>query len=162
MATTRKSTGGSDRATSARRSASQSVAQRTRGTGNGGGKRGGTNNTPERDRNGRFKADHHVRNAAVGGAVVVGAVAAGVAAAFKFGLLDRLLPAGEGHTAEDLLLEGDDVHGNDARTPAGRKRAAPDFRPDMDAPLSKADKEALRPATRKPSLAASEGELASQ
>lgn len=145
MATTRK--------TNARSGTRGSTASRATT-----GRKRTTNVKPQRDSEGRFKTDHHVRNAAVGGAVVVGAVAAGVAAAFKFGLLDRLLPAGEGHTAEDLLLDKDDVRGNDAKAPTGRKRAAPDFRPDMDAPMSKADREALRPAKgqRAAELAASD------
>lgn len=139
MATTRKSSSNSARGGS--RAASKRTTRKTGGTAT----RTRAGSKPDRDSNGRFAADHHVRNAAVGGAVVVGAVAAGVAAAFKFGLLDRLLPASEGHGAEDLLLDGDDVRGTDTGT-GRRKRAAPDFRPDMDAPMSKADKEALRPA----------------
>ena len=152
MATTRKSgsksatRSASARAGNARRSATQSAAQRTSK-----GRSGGSGDTPERDSRGRFKTDHHVRNAAVGAAVTVGAVAAGIAAAFKFGLLDRLLPAGEGHSAEDLLIEDDaDQAELRAGKSRGRGRAPADFRPDMDAPLSKADKEALRPAKGQP------------
>jgi hypothetical protein len=146
MATTRKSGATSARGGSRGGGSRSTGSTRTRASsgGNSRSSRGNTD-TPERDSRGRFKAEHHVRNAAVGGAVVVGAVAAGVAAAFKFGLLDRLLPAGEGHGAEDLLLDEDDVHGNDARTPTGRKRSSPDFRPDIDAPMTKAEREALRP-----------------
>ena len=133
MATTRKT------ANSARKTGGTARAN------TGSAKRSSAGKAAKRDGEGRFKADHHVRNAAVGGAVLVGAVAAGVAAAFKFGLLDRILPAGEGHGAEDLLL--DDHPDADHRAPAA-------FRPDMDAPMSKAEREALRPAKRKPSLAA--------
>lgn len=92
---------------------------------------------PERDGEGRFKPDHHVRNAAFSATALVGAVAAGVAAAFKFGLLDRFLPKSEGHGAEDLRL--DERPGPDHRAPVA-------FRPDMTAPMSAAEKEALRPA----------------
>lgn len=84
--------------------------------------------------NGRFKPDHHVRNAAFGATAALGAVAAGVAAAFKFGLLDRFLPSGEGHSAEDLLIDA-----------APEDRAPVAFRPDIDAPMTAAEKEALRP-----------------
>ena len=87
-----------------------------------------------RTSDGRFKADHHVRNAAFGATAALGAVAAGVAAAFKFGLLDRFLPSREGHDAEDLLIDA---------APADRAPVA--FRPDMTAPMSAAEKEALRP-----------------
>ncbi len=137
MATTRKtrSTG------SARRSATQSAAQRIRSAkakGSTTGRRSATGSTPDRDSHGRFKADHHVRNAAVGTAAAIGAVAAGVAAAFRFGLLDRFLPAREGHAAEDLLIE------HDGGRPGPGDRAAEAFRPDMDAPMTKAEKEALR------------------
>ena len=104
MATTRKT------ANSARKTGGTARANA------GSAKRSSPAKAPKRDSNGRFKADHHIRNAAVGGAVLVGAVAAGVAAAFKFGLLDRMLPAGEGHGAEDLLL--DDHPDADHRAPA--------------------------------------------
>lgn len=111
-----------------------------------------------RDSHGRFKTDHHVRNAAVGAAVTVGAVAAGIAAAFRLGLLDRLLPAGEGHGAEDLLI-ADDADAEDAdRRPGAEHRAPVAFRPDMDAPMTAAEREALRPATgHAPGFAADRG-----
>lgn len=142
MATTRKA---KSAATGARRSAGRSTAQRTGKAANKGAARRAK---PERDSEGRFKTDHHARNAAVGAAVTVGAVAAGIAAAFKFGLLDRLLPAGEGHGAEDLLIE--DADDNQPALRAGKSRGAgrapAAFRPDMGAPMSKAEKDALRPA----------------
>ena len=100
-----------------------------------------------RDSRGRFKADHHVRNVAVGTAAAIGAVAAGVAAAFRFGLLDRFLPASAndlgGHAAEDLLIDDGDAADASAR-PAGRAPAA--FRPDMNAPMTAGERDALRPA----------------
>ena len=89
--------------------------------------------------NGRFKPDHHVRNAAFGATAALGAVAAGVAAAFKFGLLDRFLPSSEGHSAEDLLIDA----APPLQSPGDRAPVA--FRPDIDAPMTAAEKEALRP-----------------
>ena len=141
MANTRKS------------AANNTGTKRTGSRSNGAGRKQQNRSTPERGSDGRFKTDHHVRNAAVGTAAAIGVAAAGVAAAFRFGLLDRFLPAGDGHSAEDLLL--DSHPGPDHRAPEA-------FRPDMDAPMSKSEREALRPARRKPSLAASEGEMASQ
>ena len=106
-----------------------------------------------RDSHGRFKTDHHARNAALGVTSAVVAVAAGVGAALRFGLLDRLFPADEGHDAPDLDLDLPRP-GADARAPAA-------FRPDMDAPMTKAEREALRPATGSgPTLVADEGTLA--
>lgn len=102
--------------------------------------------TPRRDSHGRFKPDHSTRNAAIGAAAAIGAVAAGVAAAFRFGLLDRLLPAGEGHGADDLRIGADDS-AESAPRPAPGQRAPQDFRPDMAAPMTAAEREALRPAT---------------
>lgn len=148
MATTRKSAA---RKTKTRNSAT-AARQATGSTGRGRSNRA----TPDRDSEGRFKPDHHVRNAAVGTAAVLGAAAAGIAAAFRFGLLDRFLPASEGHSAEDLLIDDD---AETVSRPTGR--APKDFRPDIDAPMTKAEKEALRPATGKPSITASEGEIAS-
>lgn len=100
-----------------------------------------------RDGDGRFKADHRVRNTAFAATAVVGAAAAGIAAAFKFGLLDRFLPNLDGHGAEDLLIDNDD----DAR-PDPLHRAPTAFRPDMDAAMTAAERDALRPATVKPEL----------
>jgi hypothetical protein len=91
-----------------------------------------------RDSHGRFKADHTARNAAIGVAAGLGAVAAGVAAAFRFGLLDSLLPAAGEHTAPDLALDA---------APAGTNRAPAAFRPDPTAPVPAGEREALRPAT---------------
>ena len=113
--------------------------------------------TPARDSHGRFKPDHSTRNTAIGVAAAVGAVAAGVAAAFRFGLVDRLRAGAEGHAAEDLLIAA----GEDAETaerPAADQRAPADFRPDIDAPMTAADREALRPATgHAPGFAADRG-----
>lgn len=69
------------------------------------------------------------------GAAVVG-VAAAVAGALAW-LKSRATPA-EGHAAPDLL--GEDRPGPDDRAPEA-------FRPDMDAPMTAAEREALRPAT---------------
>lgn len=102
--------------------------------------------TPERASDGRFKPDHHVRNAAFGATAALGVVAAGVAAAFRFGLLDRFLPNREGHEAEDLLIDAPEQRGNEADTYQPSRRAPKAFRPDMDAPMTAAEREALRPA----------------
>ncbi|MDO7844507.1 hypothetical protein [Sphingomonas immobilis] len=91
-----------------------------------------------RDSHGRFKADHSARNTAIGVAAGFGALAAGVAAAFRFGLLDRLLPAGGEHAAPDLALDA---------APAGTNRAPDAFRPDPTAPVPASEREGLRPAT---------------
>lgn len=122
MATTRKT---ATRKPAARKSAAPRGAK-TRAT------------AASRDSHGRFKPDHHVRNAAFGATALVGAVAAGVAAAFKFGLLDRFLPAQEGHSAEDLLIDED-------TRPDQLRRAPEAFRPNIDAPMTAAEREALRP-----------------
>lgn len=56
----------------------------------------------------------------------------------------RSAPTGdEGHAAPDLAADSD--LGPDHRAPAA-------FRPDMDAPMTAAEREALRPATTAPSL----------
>ena len=96
-----------------------------------------TRNTPARTSRGRFKPDHNARNAAVGVTALLGVAAAGLAAAFRFGFLDRFLPAKVGHAAPDLALDLPRP-GADARAPAA-------FRPDMAAPMTAAEKEALRP-----------------
>lgn len=137
MATPTRSTGGRKTATrtATRRTAAKAPAKAPRGA------KARAQAAPRKS-DGRFKADHHVRNAAFGATAALGAVAAGVAAAFRFGLLDRFLPRGEGHDAGDLLIDGGDAADASER-PAGRAPAA--FRPDMDAPMSAAEKEALRP-----------------
>lgn len=94
--------------------------------------------TQKRDSHGRFKADHHQRNIAIGAATAIGAIATGLASAIHFGLFDRLFPEKDGHRAPDL--EGD-TH------PGPRDRAPDHFRPDPTAPVSASDREALRPAT---------------
>lgn len=94
-----------------------------------------------RDSSGRFKprqVSHQGRNAAFGVAAGLGAVAAGVAAAVRFGLFDRLLPAGNAeHAAPDLAL--DQPH------PDASARAPDAFRPDPTAPVTAAEREGLRP-----------------
>ncbi|MGN6622117.1 MAG: hypothetical protein ACTHKR_13790 [Sphingomonas sp.] len=95
--------------------------------------------TQKRDSHGRFKADHHKRNLAIGAATTVGAVAGLVGAALRFGLLDRLFPAHEGHAAPDLA-EGQP-------RPDGSARAPYDFRPDPTAAVPSSEREALRPAS---------------
>lgn len=93
--------------------------------------------TQPRDSHGRFKADHRTRNIAIGTATAIGAVASAVGAALHFGLFDRWLGQREGHEAPDLALG------------AERPDRAPDaFRPEGDAPVGAADREALRPGTR--------------
>ncbi len=79
------------------------------------------------------------RNLSIAGAVVgVGAAIAGAFAWLR--LRDQ---ATDGHAAPDLDA--------DAR-PTAKARAPKAFRPDMDAPMTKAEREALRPAKRKPAL----------
>ena len=142
MATTTRSTGG--RNTGTRKTAARAGTRRSTTSAPPKAARGAKAraNAAPRDSHGRFKPDHHVRNAAFGATAALGAVAAGVAAAFKFGLLDRFLPRGEGHDAEDLLIDSGDA-ADAGNRPTARAPAA--FRPDMDAPMSAAEKEALRP-----------------
>lgn len=98
------------------------------------------------------------RHAAIAAATVAG-VAATVTAALKLGWLDRFFTApgavgGAEHAAPDLAP--------DAPTP-GSARAPEAFRPDPTAPVSDAEREALRPATGPaPSMAATAGEMANQ
>jgi len=102
-----------------------------------------TRKAPKRGNNGRFKprakANTQGRTTAIGVAAGLGAVAAGIAAALRFGLFDRLRPAGNAeHPAPDLAP--DTPHpGPDARAPEA-------FRPDPTAPVTAAEREALRPA----------------
>ncbi|TPG21027.1 hypothetical protein EAH79_07370 [Sphingomonas koreensis] len=95
--------------------------------------------TQKRDSHGRFKADHHKRNIAIGATTAVGAVAGLVGAALRFGLLDRLFPHSEGHAAPDLA--------EDQPHPDGSERAPYDFRPDATAAVTPDEREALRPAS---------------
>lgn len=95
--------------------------------------------TQKRDSHGRFKADHHKRNIAIGATTAVGAVAGLVGAALRFGLLDRLFPHSEGHPAPDLA--------EDQPRPDGSARAPYDFRPDATAAVPPSEREALRPAS---------------
>lgn len=75
---------------------------------------------------------------------LAGAALGGLAAAalLFFKRRDNILAA-SGHPAPDL--EG-------AGHPGPDDRADPHFRPDMDAPMSKADREALAPQVGKPTL----------
>ncbi|MEN2787152.1 hypothetical protein ACFOKI_04465 [Sphingomonas qilianensis] len=89
------------------------------------------------------------------GAVVltIGAAVAGFLSRRR--IADLVAPGSAEHQAPDLAL--DQPH-ND-----GSVRAPVDFRPDMDAPMSAAEREALRPATGPaPSLVADRGEMNSQ
>ncbi|HVI99421.1 MAG TPA: hypothetical protein VM657_10180 [Sphingomonas sp.] len=63
--------------------------------------------TRKRDSHGRFKADHHKRNLAIGAVSAVGAVAGLVGAARRFGWLDRLLPHREARPAPVPAAERD-------------------------------------------------------
>jgi len=99
--------------------------------------------TPKRDSHGRFKADHHKRNIAIGAATTVGALAGLVGAALRFGLLDRLFPHKEGHAAPDLAPNSD---GSAKPHPDGSARAPYDFRPDATAEVPASEREGLRPA----------------
>jgi hypothetical protein len=90
----------------------------------------------------------------IGGAVLaVGAAVAGFLARRQ--IAAYVAPGSAEHQAPDLAL--DKPH-ND-----GSVRAPVDFRPDMDAPMSPAERDALRPATGPaPSLVAQQGEMNSQ
>lgn len=96
-----------------------------------------SNPRQHRDSHGRFAPDHRLRNRALGAATVVGLGAAAVGAAIRFGLLDRFFPTREGHAAPDLEL--------DRNRPGPEDRAPDAFRPDPDAPVPPAEREALRP-----------------
>jgi len=100
--------------------------------------------TQKRDSHGRFKADHHKRNIAIGATTAVGAVAGLVGAALRFGWLDRLFPHQDGHAAPDLA---EDAAGHVPPHPDASHRAPVDFRPDPTAPVPASGREALRPAT---------------
>lgn len=98
---------------------------------------------PKRGNNGRFKprakANTQSRTTAIGVAAGLGAIAAGVAAALRFGLFDRLRPAATAeHPAPDLAL--------DKPHPGPADRAPEAFRPDPTAPVTAAEREAFRPA----------------
>lgn len=86
------------------------------------------------------------------GAVVV-AAGAGLAAFLTRGRIASALAkasgTAEGHVPTDLL----DPHRN------ADDRAVADFRPDMDAVMTAAEREALRPPVGKPSMTASNGSM---
>ncbi len=110
--------------------------------------------TQKRDSHGRFKADHTQRNIAIGAATAIGAIATGLASALHFGLFDRFMREKDGHAAPDL--EG-------GSRPTPEDRAPEHFRPDPTAPVSAADRDALRPATGPaPGFAADRGGVRSQ
>ncbi|MDF0490669.1 hypothetical protein PX554_21280 [Sphingomonas sp. H39-1-10] len=73
------------------------------------------------------------------GVVGLGAVAAGIAAALRFGLFDRLRPVGTAEHAAPDLAPGRPHPGPDARAPEA-------FRPDPTAPVTAAERDAFRPA----------------
>ncbi|TCP36654.1 hypothetical protein [Sphingomonas sp. BK235] len=102
-----------------------------------------------------YKPDHQRRNRAIAAAGTIGAIAAGIGAALKFGWLDRYFPGGDAeHAAPDLAA--------DAPTP-GTDRAPEAFRPDPTAAVPASERESLRPATGPaPTLAATRGEMANQ
>ena len=82
------------------------------------------------------------RNLSIAGvAIGLGAIIAGAVA-----WLRNAVPQ-DGHAAPDL--EGDEHPGPGDRAPEA-------FRPDMDAPMTAAEREALRPPVGKPSLVADE------
>ena len=110
--------------------------------------------TQKRDSHGRYKADHTQRNVVIGAATAIGAIATGLASAIHFGLFDRFFGPRDGHAAPDLEV---DTH------PGPNDRAPDHFRPDPTAPVSAADREALRPATGPaPGFAADRGDLRSE
>jgi len=102
---------------------------------------------PQRGQNGRFKprakAAKSGRTTALGVAAGLGALAAGAAAALRFGLFDRLRPVGNAeHPAPDLAA--------DRPHPSFETRAADAFRPDPTAPVTAAERDGLRPAPTLP------------
>ncbi|WP_375380198.1 hypothetical protein [uncultured Sphingomonas sp.] len=109
----------------------------------------------QRDSHGRFKADHHhARNVAIGATAALGALAAGVVAAFHFG--KAAAPGNAEHPAPDLAP--------DAPPPGRDGRRAPEaFRPDPTAAVPASEREALRPATGpSPSMVADRGSMRSE
>lgn len=94
------------------------------------------------------------RTAGVSTMRTVALAATGIAVGLFGVLLARRRP-GEGHAAPDLALD-QDRHGPNDRAPEA-------FRPDPTAPISAADREALRPATGPvPSIVEPRGSMASQ
>ncbi|WP_010185270.1 hypothetical protein [Sphingomonas sp. PAMC 26605] len=93
------------------------------------------------------------RNAAWSIGAVVVAAGAGLAAFLTRGRIASALAkasgTAEGHVPTDLL----DPHRN------ADDRAVADFRPDMDAVMTAAEREALRPPVGKPSITASNGSM---
>ncbi|SDA36707.1 hypothetical protein [Sphingomonas sp. NFR15] len=79
------------------------------------------------------------RSTAIGVVAGLGAIAAGVAAALRFGLFDRLRPVGTAEHAAPDLAPGRPHPGPDARAPEA-------FRPDPTAPVTAAERDAFRPA----------------
>lgn len=116
------------------------------------------NNPATRRSANRKPADKPVKKTSrVAVAAGIGAVAAGLFGALRFGLFDKLLgnrPDGGEHPAPDLKPA--------APTP-GTNRAPVDFRPDPTAAVPDSERESLRPATGPaPTLAANRGEMANQ
>lgn len=116
------------------------------------------NNPATRRSANRKPADKPVKKTSgVAVAAGIGAVAAGLFGALRFGLFDKLLasrPTAGEHPAPDLKAS--------APTP-GTNRAPVDFRPDPTATVPKSDYDSLRPATGPaPTLAATRGEIANQ
>lgn len=94
------------------------------------------------------------RTAGVSTLRTVALAATGVAVGLFGVLLARRKPA-EGHAAPDLALDKD--------RPGPTNRAPEAFRPDPTAPVSAADREALRPATGPvPTMVEPRGSMASQ
>jgi hypothetical protein len=118
-----------------------------------------TQNNPATRRSANRKpADKPVKKTSrVAVAAGIGAVAAGLFGALRFGLFDKLLDkrtSGGEHPAPDLKPS--------APTP-GTTRAPVDFRPDPTAAVPESERESLRPATGPaPTLAATRGEVANQ
>lgn len=99
--------------------------------------------------------DHRTRNRAIAGVTAIGAIAAGIGAAFRLGWLDQLFPNKGGEHAAPDLAAGAPVPGTD--------RAPDAFRPDPTAPVPAADRESLRPAAGpSPTLVQDRGTLNGQ
>lgn len=110
---------------------------------------------PAKQRTTKKSDDHAPRTRTLAAVGAVGALAAGIGAAFSLGWFDRLFRRdGAEHAAPDLAAS--------APTP-GTERAPDAFRPDPTAAVPDSEREALRPATGPaPTLSADRGEMANQ
>lgn len=91
----------------------------------------------------RAKTERTGSSAAIGIVAAAAAIAGGLVAAFRFGVFNRAIAGGSKTSAEHAApeLAADRPH------PGPEDRASPAFRPDPTAPVTAAEREALRPAT---------------